>query len=184
MMKIAEIVNAKQGLEQIFQQRGVPPKSLYWLERNWKSLEGLMKEWNGIVDNLFKTFCEKVGQGKYVPLDKYQAFKDEIEMLADADDVSLEELRGVFLRYEIEKPSMQTAQESPEFALGLNKLIEEEAKKYEREFEFAQVDLTPPIEVAFGQCVGIAYLATQFMFKEPSPIELPESVISFPQRMN
>lgn len=88
LMSIESIVRAKNALDKLLAQPGIPYKKAYWLDRNRKFLEPSVKKWFGENKEIFKKYIDPIK--KVMTPEKMEEYKEEVNKMAESYRVDVE----------------------------------------------------------------------------------------------
>lgn len=173
-----EVANMQGAIMQVLSGfRGVPVKVNYDLNRIKKILDESMKAWASIYNDVFQKYSSQVPKYKFIPLDKYGSFKEEIlDEAMRLKSLTLPEIKDILEKYEVESDTEYTncipTELKAKFDSEIKKLIEETKTK----ISFNKIPVIPTFIEGLKNLSGAHQIAILDLFEvvEQSNIVIPQ----------
>lgn len=172
-LNIDHIVKAHQAIIKLLSQPGLDRKRVYWLDRNRAKLEPFVKEWFQVIMPAVQgKFMEDIPQVSFVPMGKYEEFKNRLVALVEKGIVfPSDELTGLFTKYEVQAKEKRgiPIEKGEDYQKEINAAV----IAFEREVEYGEVVLDKVLEQLLLKLNGDEVVAIGFMFEEAGLIAIP-----------
>lgn len=176
VLNIDEMIKAKNAIDSLLSQKGIPFKKAYCLDRNRKWLIPPIKHWfDGPCKEIFEKHAIDVPPVKFIPFTQYVNFKRDL--LKAIDEVSgaseRKEIQDVFTKYEIVPKGKEVVRGIPiEEREAHKKDLDKAAEEFQKEIVFSKIELDETLEKVLQNIPGEQQVALSFMFEEPSFIKI------------
>lgn len=190
-LEIKTLIMAHGALLKIMHLQGIERKKAYWLERNLKIVHQIILNWQKITMPIVMKYAETLPETKFVPVTKYNDFKNEIISLCETlnPEISLDNMvatgvaiKEVFDKYEIfiQRPEGQDIGIPIEKREAYKTELEAFEKEHgEHEIEFYEIVADKRLDQILVPLTVEEQVSLEWMFEEPSNIRMvnPDGVI-------
>jgi hypothetical protein len=171
-MNVREMIEAKNGIDMLLQQVGIPRRNAWWLYRNRRKFETPIKNWQKALRVIADKYRKETPLLTHIPADKYEEFKKEmlIPMEAGSPEEAYNRTMEIFVKYEVMVPATDGI--PPEKVMDYQEDANKEADKFIVEVEYMPIEANTELDEVMKKLSGEASAAIGYMLEEPSKLAI------------